>query len=124
VTTAVEIELEKLDAIRSRMKVSYEEARKALEETGGDVVEALVHLEKRKGDMISVGIELLDDIQKLLESGTGNKLRVKFGERTVAEYPIALTAAAAFIVGLAAVLVSKSSVEIETEEGASEGQAT
>jgi len=66
----------------------------------------------------------LDDIQKLLESGTGNKLRVKFGERTVAEYPIALTAAAAFIVGLAAVLVSKSSVEIETEEGASEGQAT
>ena len=118
----MQAELEKLDAIRSRMNVSYEEARKALDQAGGDVVQALINLEKSRGDLISVGVELLDGVQKLMESRRANKLRVKFGERTVAEYPVALTAAAAFIVGLAAVLISKSSIEIEQEEEATEGQ--
>lgn len=122
--TAVHNELEKLDAIRSRMKVSYEEAKKALDHTGGDVVQALVNLERAQGDLISVGVELLDDVQKLIESRGRSKVRFRFGERTVAEYPVALTAAAAFIVGLAAVLISKSSIEIEQEEQELEGQAS
>lgn len=118
----MQTELEKLDAIKSRMKVSYEEARKALEESGGDVVQTLVNIEqKRQSDLVSVGIELLDDIQKMVQGPACKKLRVKFGERTVAEYPIALTAAAALFVGLAAILISKSSIEIEHEEEEPEG---
>ncbi|MBI2844648.1 MAG: hypothetical protein HYX78_14740 [Armatimonadetes bacterium] len=116
-------ELEKLDAIRNRIpNVSYEEARRALAETSGDVVQALINLEKIKGDLLSVGIELIDDVQKLMESRGANRLKVKFGEKTIAEYPVALTAAAAFVVGLAAVLISKSSVEVEQEEGTPEGE--
>ena len=34
--------LEKIDAIRERMDVGYKEAREALEQAGGDLVEALV----------------------------------------------------------------------------------
>jgi hypothetical protein len=103
------------------MSVSYEEANRALQEANGDVVQALVNLEKGKGDLLSVGIELMDDIQKLMETRAVNKLRIKFGDRTVAEYPVAFTAAAAVIVGLAALLISRASIEIE-QEGALEGQ--
>lgn len=112
----METQLEKLDAIRSRLDVSYEDARQALAESNGDVVQALVNLEKGKGDLLSTGIELLDDMQRLMDSGTVNKLRLKFGGRTVGEYPVALTAAAAVIVGLAAVIISKATIEIEQEE--------
>jgi hypothetical protein len=119
----VDNELEKLDAIRSRMEVSYEDARTALEAAGGDVVQALVNLEKQPGDLLGAGIELLDDVQKLVESKGASKVKVKFSGKTVAEYPIALTAAAAFIVGIAAVLITKASIEIEQQEEAVEGQS-
>lgn len=98
------------------MNVSYEEARTALEAAEGDVVQALVNLEKGKGDLLSVGIELMDDIQKLMEARAVNKLRIKFGGKPVADYPVALTAAAAVAVGIAALLISKLSVEVEQEE--------
>jgi hypothetical protein len=116
----VENELEKLDAIRSRMKVSYEEARTALEGADGDVVQALINLEKREGDLLATGIELLDDVQKLVQAGGASRVRVKFADKVVGEYPVAFTAAAAFVVGLAAVLITKSSIEIEREESAPE----
>lgn len=121
---AVQHELEKLDAIRSRMNVSYDEARKALDEAGGDLVQALVNLEGEKGDLLSVGINLLDDVQKLIESGAPRKLRIKFDGKLVAEYPVALTAAAAVVVGLAALIISKATVEIEHEKAQVEEQAS
>jgi hypothetical protein len=86
-------------------------------------VKALVTLEKSRPDLLAIGIEVLDDVQKLMEAGAARSVRVKFGGRTVAEYPVALTAAAAFIVGVAAVLVSKCSIEIEREEGGPQEQA-
>jgi len=119
----VETQLEKLDAIRSRLGVSYEDAKQALAEADGDVVQALINLEKGKGDLLSVGIEMLDDVQKILESGKVNKLRLKFAGRTIAEYPVAFTAAAAIVVGIAALIISKASIEIDQEERALEGQA-
>lgn len=119
----VETQLEKLDAIKSRLGVSYDEARQALADADGDVVQALVNLERGKGDLLSVGIEMLDDVQRLVESGTVNKLRLKFAGRTIAEYPVALTAAAAVIVGVAALIISKASIEVDQEERLREGQA-
>lgn len=103
------------------MNVTYEDARVALEHADGDVVQALINLEKREGDLLSAGIELLDDVQKLVDSKGAKKVRLRFGEKVVAEYPVAFTAAAAFVVGLAAVLISKSSIEIEHEESEPEG---
>ena len=38
--------LEKIDLIRNRMNVSYEEAKAALEATNWDVVEALIKIEQ------------------------------------------------------------------------------
>lgn len=107
------------------MDVSYAVAREALEAADGDAIQAIVDIESRQGqqgDLLSVGIELLDDVQKLVEAGGAKKVKLKFGEKTLAEYPVALTAAAAFVLGLAAVLVSKASVEIEREDVVLEGQ--
>ncbi len=113
-------ELEKLDLIRSRVRVSYDEARKALNEAGGDVVQALVNLEKREPDLLSVGIEIIDDVQRLLEAPAIKGIRVRFGDRTVAGYPVRFIGTAAVVVGLAAALLSRTSIDIEQQEGASE----
>ncbi len=40
-------ELEKVERLREKAEVSYEEAKKALEECGGDLLEAMVYLEKQ-----------------------------------------------------------------------------
>ncbi|MCL5104643.1 MAG: hypothetical protein M1133_11110 [Armatimonadetes bacterium] len=61
-------------------------------------------------------IDVLEDIQGLASKGRPKALRVKFGDKTVAEVPIALTAAAALGAGLAAVLLSKLVIEIVHED--------
>ena len=108
-------DLEKLDTIRERLDVSYDEAKKALVEADGDVIEALASLEKRQRDIITIVAELMDEIGKLLESGPAKKVRLKLGRKVVAEIPVALTAAAGFLLGLAAVFVTKAAVELEKE---------
>lgn len=40
-------ELEKVERLREKAQVSYEEAKNALEECGGDLLEAMVYLEKQ-----------------------------------------------------------------------------
>ena len=40
--------IEKIDIIRERFDVSYDKARKVLEQAEGDLVEALILLEKEK----------------------------------------------------------------------------
>jgi hypothetical protein len=67
-------------------------------------------------DALDVAIELLEDIQKLVGGGRPKAVRVRFGEKTVCRMPIALTAAAAFAAGLAAVLLTKLVVEVEHED--------
>jgi hypothetical protein len=109
-------ELEKLDAIRSRMHVSYEEAKRALDESSGDMVKALSILEDRGYDIFSLGAEILEDVQKLIGAGSAKKLRVRFGGRVVKEIPLALTATAALLLGMTALLVTKASLEIDREE--------
>ena len=67
-------------------------------------------------DALDVAIELLEDIQKMVGGGRPKALNVRFGDKTIAHLPIALTAAAAFAAGLAAVLLTKLAIEIEHED--------
>jgi hypothetical protein len=109
-------ELQKLDAIRSRLNVSYDEAKTALDEAGGDVVRALTRLEASGHDLLSLSAELLDEAQRLLGARAPKKLRVKFGGRLVKEFPLSLTTTAAFLLGMAAVLVTRATLDIEREQ--------
>lgn len=113
-------ELEKIDAIRSRFKISYEGARKALSAASGDVVEALATIEKNpprshRLDLLALGAEMADEVQRLVGGGI-RRLRVKYGNKVLTETPVALTAAAALAVGLAAVIITKLVIEVDKSE--------
>ena len=84
-------ELEKIDIIRARLGVSYKEARSALEEADGDVVQALVHLEERglhlREKLHDRSREITGQVRHLLGRGQSTRIKVKKGGRTVCEFP-------------------------------------
>ncbi|ACL69997.1 DUF4342 domain-containing protein [Halothermothrix orenii] len=85
--------LEKIDMIRQRLNVSYEKANQALEEAGGDVVEALIKLEKEMGkngeNVVHVkGQELINKIKEIIKEGNAKKIVVKDNEKTLVEIPV------------------------------------
>jgi cell division protein ZapA (FtsZ GTPase activity inhibitor) len=116
----VSVDLSKVDLVRERMRVTYDEARAALEQANGDVIAALAHLERSKQtsgatDLIAVTADLLDEVQRLLDAGVIRKIRVKLGNRTLKEIPVSLTAAGALVIGLVAVLVTRFVIELERD---------
>jgi hypothetical protein len=72
-------------------------------------------------DLIAVAVELADDVQRVFKAGAARKVRIKFGGKVIKEFPVALTAATALLIGVAAVLITKSSIEIVREEESLEG---
>jgi hypothetical protein len=78
-------------------------------------------LQKPGVDFVSATIEFLEEMQKLLNGGTPRRIRVKFGGRTVKEVPVALGVAAALAVGALAVVISKTTIEIDRGEKDLEG---
>ena len=61
-------------------------------------------------------IDLLEDVQNVISGGRPKLVKIKFGNRVIAEIPVALTAAAAFAAGLAAVMLTKLAIEVEHED--------
>lgn len=76
----------------------------------------LIKAAERVSDALDVAIDVLEDIQKLISAGRPRTLKVRLGDKTIAEFPVALTAAAAFAAGLTAVLLTKLAIEIEHED--------
>ena len=118
----MEGELDRIDILRSRFRIGYEEARNALSEASGDVVAALATLEKSRAgrkDLLAVGAEIADELKKVVSGGPIKRLKIKYGNRLLHETPVVLTAAAAAAVGLAALLITRLVIEVEKgEEGA------
>ncbi|NLM97221.1 MAG: DUF4342 domain-containing protein [Halanaerobiaceae bacterium] len=89
-------DLEKIDEIRKRLGVSYETAYNALQECNGDVISAIIKLEKEGAegkkintDVLHVkGQELINKIKELIKEGNVNKIVVKNDEKTLAEIPV------------------------------------
>jgi hypothetical protein len=114
-------ELEKIDIIRSRFNVGYEDARKALTAAQGDVVGALAEIEKDPPkedctDLLTLGAELVDEVQRIAAAGPIRRVKIKYGSKLLAEKPVALTAALALAVGVAAVLISRLVIEVDRGE--------
>jgi len=78
--------------------------------------QALIRAAEKTSDALDIAIDVLEDIQKVISSGRPKLLKVRLGDKVVAEVPVALTAAAAFAAGLAAVLLTKLAIEIEHED--------
>ena len=69
----------------------------------------------KAADALDLAIELLEDIQKVVSNGRPRTVRIRFGDKVIAEVPVALTAVMAFAAGLAAVVLTKLAVEVEHE---------
>ena len=48
-------ELEKVEKLREKANVSFAEAKEALDNTGGDILDALIYLEKQGKSTIPAG---------------------------------------------------------------------
>ena len=79
------INLESIDALRERTGCSYEEAREALEVSGGSVVDALVYLEQKKGHKTEA---LLEKVKAVVKEGNVNKIHVKRSEKVLLSVPV------------------------------------
>lgn len=114
-------ELEKVDIIRDRLGVSYETAYEALKAEKGDLVKALIRLEKaQKREEITVkGYELVQKVKDIIKKGNVTKIKVKHDDRILVEIPVTLGVAGALILPQVAVLagiaalVTQCTLEIE-----------
>lgn len=98
-------DLEKIDIIKNRTGCSYREAQKALDEAGGDVVQALINLEEKDQEfsekMQGRAHDVFDSLKGMLQRGQETRIKVKHGDRTVFEMPATVGA-----VGILAALAS------------------
>jgi len=114
--------LEKIDAIRKRTKVTYERAKQALENASGDVVAALVELEKqaKERQIFKVrGEDVLRTLASIIRRGNASRIIVRKGEQVVADIPVTVGMVATILApwlvlfSTAALLMSTWTLEIE-----------
>lgn len=134
-----EVTLEKIDMIRDRICVSYGEAKEALQECDGDVLEAIVYLEhklkmesennadstsdKHQSESIDEFKQWLKDV---INKGNVNRIIVKSNGRVVMDIPVNAGVAAGVIgilvpqlilIGFFAAVVTEATVEIVKDDG-------
>lgn len=88
--------LEKIDQVVERTGVTYEEARNALNECQGDVIDAIIYLEQNHtgfAEKISSNINekkgaLMDNLKDLLKKGNVTRVVVRNEEKVVLNIPI------------------------------------
>lgn len=131
-------ELEKIDILRKRFNVGYREAREALQQAGGDVVEALLYLEEKSkgpvGEILDRVPQMWDQIKDAWQRAQGTRFRIKDGERTVLEVPAPMGAlgvlgalasselAALAAAGAVAAVAGKYTIEMETPDADERGE--
>lgn len=80
-------ELEKIDILRERMGLSYEEARMALEGAQGDVIQALANKEKEMEESMNkeeaVGEQLWEGIKQQMSRLNQTQVKLKREDKTV-----------------------------------------
>lgn len=128
-----EITLEKIDIIRERTGVTYTEAKEALEATNGNVIDALIYIEKNsknvKDQIYTTKDEFIEWLKGIIRKGNVTRIRVKKDEKVLVDIPVnAGVAAGVLLMALPALLavvfltavVTKVTVEITKEDGSVE----
>ena len=124
------VTLEKIDQVVERTGVTYEEARAALEEVGGDVLEAIIYLEtSRKGfaDNMSSNINdkketIIGVLKELIKKGNITRVIIRSEEKIVLDLPIYIGAVGVFfapyvaLIGAALDELNPYDIVIQTKE--------
>ncbi len=65
--------LEKIDTVVARTSCTYKEAKEALEKCGGDVVDAIIHIEDNRNswanNISEKGDKMIDKLKEILRKG-------------------------------------------------------
>lgn len=117
--------LQSIDKIRERTGASYKEAKEALEQANGDVLEAIISIEENKDkdtwtEQFNVaGSEVVEKLKEIVRTGNVNRIKVKKGDYLILDIPITAGAVGAVFmpyitaIGAAVAFVSKCTIEIE-----------
>jgi len=81
------INLEQIDELRKRANVSYEDAKNALEKSQGNLIEALVYLERenkiKPEENACNGSEFFKKLKSLIKKGNETKLVIRKNDKIV-----------------------------------------
>ena len=130
-----EITLEQIDLVRGRTGVGYRRAFDALQQTGGDVVRAIVLIESRDEQhragwdgwqerLQAGGDEAVRRLRRLWASGNRARVVVRHGDRRILDVPATVGVMGVILapvltaVGVAAALATRSTLSVErADEG-------
>lgn len=125
-----DITIEKIDAVMERYKVSYAEAKEALEKNNGNLVDTLIYLEQNKKtfkeNFHDSTNELIETIKGIIKKGNVNRIKVKKAGKVIVDIPVnagIITGAllvyypVLLAIGAVAAAVSQITVEIERPDG-------
>lgn len=107
-------DLERIDFLRERMGVGYQQARDALAATGGNVVDALVIIEQQQAGFDEIGRDIASKLSEVIVEGRQiGDVRVKLFDRVVTDVPTALVGLAAALTVLIGEVITHCSVDLE-----------
>lgn len=135
-----EITLEKVDQVIERTYATYAEAKEALEACDGDVVNALIYIEKKREEESKVEekvmeekAESFEDIKKflkdLIDKGNVSRIRILKDEKVLTDIPVNAGMAAGAIavifpsilaLSVVAAIATKITIEITKADGSVE----
>lgn len=118
------VSLEQIELLKKRANISYEEAKETLEKFDGDIVEALIYLEKNKkiNKDCSCESKFLRKLEKLIKKGNKTKVVVRKEDETVLKTSVNLVilctvlACPVTIVATILALVTKHTIRIERDK--------
>lgn len=125
----MEITLEKIELVKDRTGVTYAEAKQALEEADGSVVDAIIAIEEtinagQKGrDFGKKGEALFESIKSLVKKGNVSKIQVKRDGEMVLNVPVnagivgVVIAPLASVVAVVAAFGFKCTIEVIKDDG-------
>ncbi len=125
----MEITLEKIELVKDRTGVTYAEAKEALEDADGSVVDAIIAIEEtinagqKKRGFGKKGEALFESIKELVKKGNVSKIQVKKDGEIVLNVPVnagivgIVIAPLASVVGVVAAFGFKCTIEVIKNDG-------
>lgn len=126
-----EITLEKIDIVKERTGVSYEEAKRYLEENNGNVVEAIVAIEREQRSKTSESYrvpvnKVVQKVKELIKEGNVTHIRLKHEDKVILDLPVTFGVIAVILapvvtaIGAIAAVASHCTVEVERKDSKQE----
>ena len=126
----MEITLEKIELVKDRTGVTYAEAKQALEENDGSVVDAIIDIEEKINKVHDAvdGGSLKDSpvfakMKEIVDKGNVTRILIRKGEKTIVNFPLTAGVIGAVLVpwgailGIVAALGAQCDIEFVDKEG-------